>query len=119
MKRRIAILLCTAALLLSVNLPVAFAAGGPYYPISVEEYTYGSFDELRIDKVYQLSLSDDPSGIPTEDFERDGRLYYLLDMTRADSVGVDTQTHTETVTMDSDTGEMSEVPCSQGPTVPD
>ena len=30
-------------------------------------------------------------------------------MTRADGVGVDTQTHTETVTMDSDTGELSQV----------
>ena len=109
MKKYISILLCTAALLLGFKVPTALAASSPYYPISVEQYTYGSFDELRIDKVYQLSLSDDPSGIPTEDFERDGRLYYLLDMTRADSVGVDTQTHTETVTMDSDTGEMSEV----------
>ena len=34
--------------------------------------------------MYQLSLADDPSQIPTEDFERDGRLYYLLDMTRKD-----------------------------------
>ena len=33
---------------------------------------------LRIDKVYQLSLGDDPGGIPTEDFIRGGRLYYLL-----------------------------------------
>ena len=32
-----------------------------YYPISVEEYAYGDFNEPRINKVYQLSLSDDPS----------------------------------------------------------
>ena len=32
-----------------------------------------SFDELRINKTYQLSLSDDPSLIPTEDFVRNGR----------------------------------------------
>lgn len=79
------------------------------YPVSVEEYTEGDFDELRIRKVYQLSLSDDPAGIPTEDFERDGHVFHLLDLIRKDEVGVDTQTHTETVTMDSSTGELSEI----------
>ena len=58
-----------------------------YYPISVEEYTYEEQNEPRINKVYQLSLSDNPSGIPTKDFVRNGRLYYLLDMTRKDEVG--------------------------------
>ena len=80
-----------------------------YYPIKVDEYTAGPLDELRIDKVYQLSLSDDPSGIPTEDFTRNGRLYYLLDMVRKDEVGVDTQTHTETVTLASDTDKMDAI----------
>ena len=80
-----------------------------YYPISVEEYTYGDFDELRINKVYQLSLADDPSLIPTEDFVRNGRLYYLLDMTRKDEVGVDTQPYTQTVTMASDTDSMEAI----------
>ena len=52
MKKRILMLLCTAVLALSITAPPALAAGGPFYPISVEEYTYGSFDELRINKVY-------------------------------------------------------------------
>ena len=43
-----------------------------YYPIDVKEYLEG--DSQRISKVYQLALSDDPDPIPTEDFERDGRL---------------------------------------------
>lgn len=59
--------------------------------------------------MYQLSLGDDPSGIPTEDFTRNGRLYYLLDMVRKDEVGVDTQTHTETVTLASDTDKMDAI----------
>ncbi|MFQ7749546.1 MAG: hypothetical protein ACLRJV_20615 [Eubacteriales bacterium] len=80
-----------------------------YYPISVEEYTYGEAEEPRINKVYQLSLSDDPSGIPRSDFVRNGRLYYLLDMTRKDEVGVDTKPHTETVTRPSDTDNMEEI----------
>ena len=80
-----------------------------YYPISVEEYTYGSLDEPRVEKVYQLSLSDDPSGIPTEDFVRNGRLYYLLDMTRKNEVGVDTKPHIETISQASDTNDMETI----------
>ena len=67
MKKRMAMLLCALSALLSVATLPALAAAGPHYPVSVEEYTYGPLDELRINKVYQLALSDDPSGIPTED----------------------------------------------------
>ena len=108
MKKRIAMLLCALSALLSVTTLPALAAE-QHYPVSVEEYTYGPLDELRINKIYQLSLSDDPSGISTEDFDRNGRHYYLLDMVRKDEVGVDTQPHTETITMDSDTGDLAEV----------
>ena len=108
MKKRIVMLLCTAVLTLGLTVAPAMASGGPFYPIEVEEYTYGPFDELRINKVYQLSLSDDPSGIPTEDFERNGRRYYLL-VIKEDVIGVDTQEHTETVTMDSDTNDLSAI----------
>ena len=109
MKKQITMLLCTIVLLLGIAVPPALAAGGPYYPISVEEYTAGSLDEPRISKVYQLSLADDPSGIPTEDFVRDGRRYYLLDLIKEDEVGVDTQDYTDTVTQDSDTNDLSQV----------
>ena len=118
--KRIFTAICALALVTAGALP-ALAAESPaikapadseqscYYPVKVEEYTYGPLDELRIDKVYQLSLGDDPSGIPTADFERNGRLYYLLDMVRKDEVGVDTQTHTETVTLASDTDKMDAI----------
>lgn len=108
MKRQITMLLCVLSALLSTATLPALAAE-TQYPISVEEYTYGPLDEPRINKVYQLSLSDDPSGIPTGDFERNGRHDYLLDLTRQDNVGVDTQLYTETITMDSDTGELSAI----------
>ena len=108
MKKRITMLLCALCALVSAATLPALAAE-QHYPVSVEEYTYGPLDELRINKVYQLSLSDSPSGIPTEDFERNGRHYYRLDMIRQDEVGVDTQAHTETITMDSDTGDLAEV----------
>lgn len=106
MKRKI-ITCCLAALTLCAAAVPALAAGQEQYPIEVQEYLEG--DSPRIKKVYQLSLNEDPAGIPTGDFERDGRLYYLLDMTRKDEVGVDTQPHTETVTLDSDTGKLEEV----------
>ena len=118
MKRTIPLLLAAFLIstLLSVPIQAAEAADATkpvrdsaYYPISVEEYTAGDFDELRIQKVYQLSLDDDPSLIPTEDFERNGRLYYLLDMTRKDEVGVDTKPHVQTVTMPSDTNNMEKI----------
>lgn len=80
-----------------------------YYPISVDEYIGGDFDEPRIQKVYQLSLDDDPAKIPTEDFVRNGRLYYLLDMTRQDEIGVDTRSHVQTVTLPSKTNDMERI----------
>ena len=83
MKKRIATLLCTAVLSLGLTVAPATASAGPFNPIEVETYTYGPFDELHVNKVYQLSVTDDPSGIPTEDFEQGGRRYYLLDMTVA------------------------------------
>ena len=110
--KRILTALCALALFAAGATPaLAAEASLPscYYPISVEEYTYGPFDELRVNKVYQLSLSDDPSLIPTEDFERNGRRFYLLDMTRQDEVGVDIQTRTETVTLASDTDRMDDI----------
>lgn len=88
----IAFILCTSLFVPAYAAEDTSPGRGSYYPISVEEYTYGPLDEPRIDKVYQLSLNDDPSGIPTEDFVRGERQYHLLDMTRKDEVGVDTQT---------------------------
>ena len=114
MKKSIS-LLFTALILCTLSVPALAAEEAVpgkdscYYPISVEEYTYGPLDELRIDKVYQLSLDDDPGGIPTEDFIRGGRLYYLLDMTKKDEVGVDTKPYIHTITQPSDTNNMEAV----------
>ena len=114
--KRILTTLFTLAIIMAGSVP-ALAAGEEtstgqsviFYPISVEEYTYGEAEEPRINKVYQLSLSDDPSGIPTEDFVRNGRRYYLLDMTRKNEVGVDTKPHIETVTQASSTDDMETI----------
>ena len=93
MKKRIVTLLCTAVLTLGLAAAPAMASAGPYSPIEVEAYTYGPLDELRVNKVYRLSLTDDPSNIPTEDFVSGGRRYYLLDIT-ADNTDPEVVTYT-------------------------
>ena len=111
-KQRIFAFLFTVALLLCAASPPAQASdrsAACYYPVEVESYTAGDFDQPRIRKVYQLSLSDDPSGIPTEDFVEYGRTFHLMEMTRKDEVGVDTQPLTKTITTDSSTGDLGEI----------
>lgn len=107
MRKRVLYLFLTFALALCMAAPAL--AVETFYPVSVDEYTAGELEEPRINKVYRLSLSDDPSGIPTDDFVRDGRRYYLLDLIRKDEVGVDTQPYTKTVTLPSTTDNMESV----------
>ena len=103
----LAIVLAGSMSALAAEMDTGTGQDTSYYPISVEEYTYGETEEPRINKVYQLSLSDNPSGIPTEDFVRNGRRYFLLDMTRKNEVGVDTKPHIETVTQASSTDDIA------------
>ena len=105
----LAIVLAGSMSALAAEMDTGTGQDTSYYPISVEEYIYGETEEPRINKVYQLSLSDDPSGIPTEDFVRNGRRYYLLDMTRKNEVGVDTKPYIETVTQASNTDDMETI----------
>lgn len=90
-----------AALMVCLLTVPAHAAS--YYPISVEQYTYGPFDELRIDKVYELSRSDDPTDIPTEDFDRSGYHFTLLDIVKTDQSETDAKDYTEVITLETDT----------------
>ena len=55
----------------------------PYYtPDYVESYTVGSFDQLRIYKVYYLAPEDTTERISTEDFQEYGRCFSLLELTK-------------------------------------
>jgi len=108
MKKRIAILLCAVAVMLSATA-MAWEDEEQFYPIMVESYTIGNSDTPCIKKVYQLSLSDDPSRIPTDDFERFGYVYKLMDITQSHDIGVDSKAYSESITKDSDTGDLSEV----------
>ncbi len=98
--KRIIMILCTLALVIarSVSVTVDATTDASYSPIYVETYNYGDFDELGMNKIYQLSPSDDPRLIPTEDFEHNGRRYFLLDLIREDEECVVSENGCGTVT---------------------
>lgn len=63
----------------------------------------------RLEKVYYLTAKDDPTTIPTADFEREGRTYTLLDLLKNDQTETDTREHIEVVTLESKTKDMTEI----------
>lgn len=84
--------------------PVQTAA---LYPTDVVETVEGG--NRRLEKVYLLTAADNPANIPTEDFEREGYRYTLLDVTRQDYTESETKEHAETITLDSDTKDMNQI----------
>ena len=64
---------------------------------------------IRLEKVYYLSTRDDPSAIPTGDFDREGRHYTLLDVLKNDLSETDAKDYIEVVTLDSSTKDMAEI----------
>ena len=115
MKRKIPLVLAVA-LALSLACP-AFAAESPatFYPENIVEYMEG--DHPRMNKIYVLTATDDPANIPTADFERDGKTYTLLDMTRQDNGQTDTKDYTETVTLASKTKDREKIISKLEPTM--
>ena len=77
------------------------------YPTEVVETETGG--GRRLEKVYLLTAADNPANIPTDDFEREGYRYTLLDVTRQDYTESETREHTETVTLDSGTKDMDKI----------
>ena len=60
--KRIFTVLCALAIVMAGSATALAAEpevgqSASYYPISVEEYTYGPLDELRVNKTYQLSYN--------------------------------------------------------------
>lgn len=79
----------------------------PLYPAEVRQSEENGI--TRIEKVYYLSSQDDPSAIPTEDFEREGKVYTLLDVLKQAQIESDTKDYTEVLTLDSDTQDMEKI----------
>lgn len=64
---------------------------------------------IRLERVYYLSTHDDPGAIPTEDFDREGKHFTLLDVLKNDLSETDTMDYIETVTLDSATKDVGEI----------
>ena len=79
----------------------------PLYPAEVKQSEENGV--TRIEKIYYLSAQDDPSNIPTEDFEREGKTYKLLDVLKQAQIESDTQDYVEVLTLDSDTQDMEKI----------
>ena len=110
MKRTVS--LCITALLSCLLTCPALAADTllltpTLYPTEVNEYASG--EEMRLERTYCLSPTDDPASIPVGDFDREGWHYTLLDVTRQDNSETDTRDYTETVTLDSKSKDMDAI----------
>ena len=86
MKRTVS--LCITALLSCLLTCPALAADTllltpTLYPTEVNEYASG--EEMRLERTYCLSPTDDPASIPVGDFDREGWHYTLLDVTRQEN----------------------------------
>lgn len=92
-----------SALISAADMPPSVSA----YPAEVR--TSEENGVYHLEKVYYLTAKDDPSTIPTADFEREGRTYTLLDMLKNDQTETDTREHIEVVTLDSKTKDMAEI----------
>ena len=104
---------------LCVTLCLAFAAeptgGAPHdtapavalYPAEVRATEEnGSY---YLEKIYYLSASDDPAGIPTADFDREGRHYTLVDILKNDMTKTDTKDYVEVISRESETNKLEEI----------
>jgi hypothetical protein len=77
------------------------------YPTAITEETTG--EHPRLMKTYVLAADEDPSTIPTADFEREGYTYTLLDLTRQDQTETDSKLHTEPITVESKSKDMDKI----------
>ena len=128
MKKRVCSMLCAALLLCSMTGTALAADAESATPESAitpdiveqiipEEVTLYPAEvrasqvdgNQRLEKVYYLTVKDDPSAIPTGDFEWEGLTYTLLDVLKNDQTETDTKDHIEIITTDSDTKDMAEI----------
>ena len=96
------------ALTLAMALPVQAAAAETVavcYPTSITR----SEDGGEIRKIYDLSPTDDPAGIPRSDFEQDGFRYPLTDLLKQELPEYEERQHTETVSLESKSKDMASV----------
>ena len=113
--------LAVALLLVLVLLPGAAMAADPdapkqaqavpppaaVYPAEVRASEENGVH--RLEKVYYLTARDDPAAIPTEDFDREGLHYTLLDVLKTDLTETDSKDYVEVITLESATKDVGEI----------
>lgn len=97
-------------LCLTLTMGTTALATGPAeaqvcYPTSVSQ----SEDGMEVKKVYDLSPTDDPAGIPRSDFEQEGFHYTLKDLLKQEVPEQEERQHTETVSLPSKNKDMGSV----------
>ena len=125
MKRQLCMMLCTVAMLCSMSvpalavdtdtitesagetLPLLVPTSAAVYPAEVRASEENGIAHLE--KVYYLTTKDDPTAIPTADFEREGKTYTLLDLLKNDLTETDTKEYIEVLTLDSETKDLEEI----------
>lgn len=105
----LAALPCTALAAEAGDTEPAQGAPPPAILYPAEVRTSEENGMIRLEKVYYLSTRDDPSAIPTGDFDREGRHYTLLDVLKNDLSETDAKDYIEVVTLDSSTKDMAEI----------
>ena len=105
----LAALPCTALAAETEGTEPAQGAPPPAALYPAEVRTSEENGMIRLEKVYYLSTRDDPSAIPTGDFDREGRHYTLLDVLKNDLSETDSKDYIEVVTLDSSTKDMAEI----------
>lgn len=95
----LAALVLVASLALPASAATISDAANPesLYPVDI----ILNLDNREIRKVYDLSPSTDPSTLPMATFERDGLEYSCTDILREVIIGTETQTLTQTETVES------------------
>jgi hypothetical protein len=85
------------------------------YPCEVQTIIDG--DMRQIVKTYALTAKQSPTDIPRDGFERGGWQYSLADVTERRVTGTDVRTHTEPVTINTDTKDPGAVIGQLSPTL--
>ena len=123
MKHRIVGILGAALMLMCISAPALAAApteepqteaitdtappSPSIYPAEVRASEENGVS--RLEKVYYLTAFDDPAAIPTEDFDREGRHFTLLDVLKTDMSETDVKDYAEVITLESATKDVGEI----------
>lgn len=108
MKKKMSLCLLVLCLTLTMGttaLAADTATAQVCYPTSVSQ----SEDGTELKKVYDLSPTDDPVGIPRSDFEQEGFHYTLKDLLKQEVPEHEERQHTETVSLPSKDKDMGSV----------